>query len=573
MSKSESINNNKPLIVQYGKKRNLINELYNRLLGENSKNGYKKLTEDEKSSKAITELKKVFEKNEGQDPSSRLISYYNKAQEQFAKEISPQKKWWHFFRKKSELNEEHKDVKKYANIKFEKTKIGEKYVTTLLSLGSEGNQGNQGKNTAIKMQMYDANGNTDNDLSIVVGIDKKGGLFISAPADIVIDDKTKLNDPVKIRRGGNDYFMPINYSQYRYLHNRMLDKNNNIEIAGINDLARKHQMNLDYKNTSNINERNKANSSIHKYQEIIPIIDKNNHFKYAELTYGVTEESELYRSFVEKEGDWKSGLLATNLEKLQKYTIEKSGDNYCLSEKLSTKLEELKNKIGFSNQISCLKGDYKSINESQNKRYERYEWEEIKDPIITNESIKKTFTEDGKSPVEVTFKSLPGDRATFMLEDIIIVDTIINVKPAPIAIKMPIYDYLGKEVADLNIVVGINKNGNKFVYKNGGEIILDGVKNINNPVKIIKDNQYYNMPISYKQYENFYNEMYKDSYLGNSKIISNSIEKNRGFEKGISEAKGIGSAIESQKQPSQSSINKKENKQKGAGVNNNYTGL
>jgi hypothetical protein len=549
MSKNNSINNSKPLIVQYDKKRNIINELYYRFLGVNKdeKNKYKKLKEDDKSSEAKKELTKVFEKNEEQNVDNKLINDYNKVQEQFAKEISPspQKKWWHFFRKKSEFREADEDVKKYADIEFDEKNIGGNSVTTLKSLSLKNNQG---KNTAIKMQMYDANGNTNNDLSIVVGIDKKGTLFISAPADIVIDDKTKLDDPVKIRRGDNYYFMPINYFQYRDLHNSTLGKKYNSDIAGINDLARKHLINRNVKN----NILDESVPSFRESKEYREIVDKDRSYKNATVTYGVTRQSEAYCYFVE-EGNWSQpNLNESSSVKLDNSPIKqedgKNGYKYYMPKDISDKLEGLKNEIGFSNQISFLIGDYKSLNENN---YPKYEWEKIEEPIITSESIKKTFTGNEKKSVEVTFKSLPGDRAQFMLEDIqISKSSLYYSEPVPIAIKMPIYDSLGKEVTDLNIVVGINKNGNKFVYKNGGEIILDGVTNIDSPVKMMKDNQNYHMPISYKQYENFYNEMYKNTPFGNSKIISNSIEKNSRLEKNAQsiklEAANIGSTMTSQ---------------------------
>lgn len=81
---------------------------------------------------------------------------------------------------------------------------------------------NEKEDVLVELPMYDSDGNKSDKFSIIIGRDKEGNRIISAPADIVIDKDTKMSDPVKIRRDGNDYFMPISYTGYQIFHNEMI---------------------------------------------------------------------------------------------------------------------------------------------------------------------------------------------------------------------------------------------------------------------------------------------------------------------------------------------------------------
>ncbi len=132
----------------------------------------------------------------------------------------------------------------------------------------------------VKLPMYDKDGNESDKFSIIVGIDKSGRKFISAPADIVIDDKTNISDSVKVSKDGKEYFMPITYEQYKDLHNEMIfskggnsNENNKINIE------------------AKIREKTNTGQDIDN-EEIINIKNPLNHFKnlkYDEPDYELPE--------------------------------------------------------------------------------------------------------------------------------------------------------------------------------------------------------------------------------------------------------------------------------------------
>jgi len=107
-----------------------------------------------------------------------------------------------------------------ASIKFKTKEVNGVIVYDLDKL--ESLQPNGNNNTTIKMSMYDKDGKNEDGLSIIVGIDKNGKKFISAPADIILDGITDINSNVKIISGKKEYFMPITYKQYEDLHNEMI---------------------------------------------------------------------------------------------------------------------------------------------------------------------------------------------------------------------------------------------------------------------------------------------------------------------------------------------------------------
>jgi hypothetical protein len=121
-------------------------------------------------------------------------------------------------------------------------------------------------NTTVKMSMYDKDGKNEDGLSIIVGIDKNGKKFISAPADIVIDGVTDISSNVKIKRGGKEYFMPITYKQYEDLHNEMLGAKINAissRIAENNSKDFRSKIEENLHNEQSLEEN--RNASVKKY--------------------------------------------------------------------------------------------------------------------------------------------------------------------------------------------------------------------------------------------------------------------------------------------------------------------